>query len=175
MAREAREVSGRNVFVAGAIGPLAEVGCFEEGDLASDFREQAELLEARGVDLFVLETFFDIEELVTAVEAVRSVSSLPIVAMLTFDERCQTPAGVSAEDACARLDGLGIDLIGANCGTGPRATLEALRRVNPRNNPTAEDIAYLHEVHAQHEAEMGRPERAAAAQERARRSRRLNR
>jgi hypothetical protein len=56
-----------------------------------------------------------------------------------------------------------------------RETLEALGRVDLRNNPTAEDIAHLHEVHAQHEAEMGRPERAAAAKERADRSRRLSR
>jgi hypothetical protein len=53
-------------------------------------------------------------------------------------------------------------------------TLEALRRVDPRNNPTAEDIAYLHEVHARHEAELGRPGRAAAAKERAYRARRFN-
>src|SRR3712207_6551862 len=71
LAREAREVSGRNVFIAGAIGPLAEVGDFVAGNLAADFAEQAEILAARGVDVFTLETFFDLDELVTAVEAVR--------------------------------------------------------------------------------------------------------
>ena len=59
------------------------------------------------------------------------------------------------------------------CNPGPwfEETLDALRRVNPRNNPTAEDIAHLHDVHAQHEAEMGRPDRAAAAKQRADRTR----
>jgi hypothetical protein len=56
-----------------------------------------------------------------------------------------------------------------------RETLDALRRVDPRNHPTAEDIAHLHDVHARHEAEMDRPDRAAAAKKRADRSRRLNR
>ena len=44
------------------------------------------MLEGRGADLFMLETFFDLEELADAIAAVRSVSSLPIVALMTFDE-----------------------------------------------------------------------------------------
>jgi hypothetical protein len=50
-------------------------------------------------------------------------------------------------------------------------TLEALRRVHPRNHPSADDIAEFHELHARHEHEAGREERAAAAEERARRLR----
>jgi hypothetical protein len=50
-------------------------------------------------------------------------------------------------------------------------TLEALLRADPRNDPTSEDIAYLHEVHARHEREAGREDRAAAAEGRARRVR----
>src|SRR6185295_14454500 len=78
LAREAREVSGSNVFIGGSIGPLGDDSHAEER--AGLFSEQASILEGRGADLFMLETFFDLDELVTAVEAVRSVSSLPIVA-----------------------------------------------------------------------------------------------
>ena len=53
------------------------------------------MLDGRGADLFMLETFFDLEELVDAIAAVRSVSSLPIVALLTFDEEAETLAGVT--------------------------------------------------------------------------------
>ena len=49
----------------------------------------------------MLETFFDLDELVAAIDAVRSVSSLPIVALMTFDADGQTLGGVSAEDAAA--------------------------------------------------------------------------
>jgi homocysteine S-methyltransferase len=126
IAREAREVSGRSVFVAGSIGPLAELGEFEYGDLAADFAEQAALLDARGVDLFVLETFFDLDELVTAIEAVRAQSSLPIVAMLAFDEEAETLAGVPACTAAERLAAFDLAAVGANCGVGPQATLDAL-------------------------------------------------
>src|SRR3954451_24008248 len=137
IAREAREVSGKNVFVAGSIGPLGELGEFEYGDLAADFAEHAQILEARGVDLLTLETFFDLDELVTAVEAVRSVSSLPIVAMMTFDEEAETLAGVPAAEAGRRLADLHVAAIGANCGTGPQATLEALALMRRDGIPLA--------------------------------------
>src|SRR5881227_3243391 len=59
LARDAREICGRELFIAGSIGPLGDVGDFEE-DRAPLFAEQVELLEGRGVDLFMLETFFDL-------------------------------------------------------------------------------------------------------------------
>ena len=84
------------------------------------------MLEGRGVDLFMLETFFDLDELVAAIEAVRSVSSLPIVALMTFDADGQTLGGVSAGDAAERLAGLDVAAAGANHGAGPAAALNAL-------------------------------------------------
>ena len=71
IAREARQVSGQQVFIAGAIGPLGDVRDAEEERRAL-FAEQAELLAARGVDLFFVETFYDLGELETAIDAVRS-------------------------------------------------------------------------------------------------------
>jgi homocysteine S-methyltransferase len=101
LAREAREVTGREVFIAGSIGPLGEPAASRvRRDL---FAEVATVLDGRGVDLFMVETFYDLEEVVDAVEAVRSVSSLPIVALLTFDESAETLAGVTAAEAAARL------------------------------------------------------------------------
>ncbi len=126
LAREARDVSGRPVLVAGSIGPLGDLAG-EGGEDAFDvFAEQARLLEGRGVDLYMVETFFELDELVTAIEAVRSVSSLPVVAQLTFDEDAETLAGVGAREAVERLRGLQVAAIGANCGLGPQAALAAL-------------------------------------------------
>ena len=107
LARDAREVSGADVFVAGSIGPLG--GPVKDRD--SVFAEQAELLEGRGVDLFMVETFYELDELVAAISAVRAGSSLPIVALLTFDEDSQTLGGVSAEQAAATLSGLDVNIV----------------------------------------------------------------
>jgi methionine synthase / methylenetetrahydrofolate reductase(NADPH) len=136
LARDAREVSGRNVFIAGSIGPLGEVS----GRIAAGgavFSEQAELLEGRGVDLFLVETFYAIDELLTAIAAVRSASSLPIVALLTFDEDAYTLGGVSATEAAAALADQDVAAIGANHGAGPQASLRAIEQMAGSGKPLA--------------------------------------
>ena len=138
LAREARDVSGADVLVAGSIGPLGDLEGSHGADNAYDvFFEQARLLEGRGVDLFMVETFFDLEELETAIQAVTDASALPIVAQLTFDEDAQTLAGVSARDAVDRLGQLAVVVIGANCGLGPQAALAALSEMTGRANGVA--------------------------------------
>jgi methionine synthase / methylenetetrahydrofolate reductase (NADH) len=116
LAREAREIAGREVFIAGSIGPDPERG----------YAEQALLLEGRGADLFMVETFFELDDLEAAVAAVRSVSSLPIVALMSFDTDGETIAGVSAHDAGRRMRGLGVAAFGANHGAGPSAAINAI-------------------------------------------------
>src|SRR3954469_6622727 len=128
LAREAREMTGKDVFIGGAMGPLGEAATPEKR--RELFSEQATILEARGADLFLLETFFDLEELTDAIGAVRSVSSLPIVALLTFDEDAETLAGVSAAQAAERLAELNVAAMGANHGAGLLAALTALERMH---------------------------------------------
>jgi methionine synthase / methylenetetrahydrofolate reductase(NADPH) len=125
LAREAREVSGRDVFIAGALGPLGDFDPRDQ-DVGGFFAEQARILEGRGADLFMLETFYDLVELESAIEGIRTVSSLPIVALMSFDADAQTLAGVTAQAAAARLRELGVAAFGANHGRGPAAALTAL-------------------------------------------------
>jgi methionine synthase / methylenetetrahydrofolate reductase(NADPH) len=128
LAREAREVSGRDVFIGGSIGPLGEAALRKEAR-AERFAEQASILEGRGVDLFMIETFYDLDEIELAIDAVRGVSTLPIVALMTFDEDGETLAGVTAAEAGERLRPLGLAAIGANHGAGPAAALQALTQM----------------------------------------------
>jgi methionine synthase / methylenetetrahydrofolate reductase(NADPH) len=137
LAREAREMAGRDVFIAGSIGPLGDVDSIPPEERIEIFAEQAEILEGRGVDLFAVETFFDLEELENAIEAVRSVSSLPILAMLTFDEQAETLAGITAADAVARLKELDVTAAGANHGAGIQAALRALNAMSGNGLPLA--------------------------------------
>ena len=124
--RLAREVAGREVFIAGAIGPLGEVEAVDPAEAVPLVAEQAVVLEGRGVDLLMLETFYDLDELVAAIDAVRSVSQLPLVALMTFDADGQTLGGVSAREAAERLAPLDLAAVGANHSAGPAAALNAL-------------------------------------------------
>ncbi len=135
LAREAREITGRDVLIAGSIGPLGEAAAPRvRREL---FAEQAALLEGRGADLFMVETFYDLDELVDAVEAVRGVSSLPVVALLTFDDGAETLGGVRAREAAARLAELEVDAVGANHGAGLIAALGALEEMRDCGLPLA--------------------------------------
>ena len=135
LARDARELSGRDVFIAGSIGPIGEAATSRvRREL---FAEQAAILDGRGADLFAVETFYDLDEVVDAIEAVRSVSNLPIVAMLTFDESGETLAGVGAREAAERLSELDVAAIGANHGAGLLTALAALEQMGRDGKPLA--------------------------------------
>jgi homocysteine S-methyltransferase len=135
LARDAREVTGRDVFIGASIGPLGEPATSRIR--RGLFAEQAAVLDGRGADLFMVETFYDLEEVVDAIEAVRGVSSLPIVALLTFDETAETLAGVTAAEAAARLIELDVAAIGANHGAGLLAALAALEQMGNKGKPLA--------------------------------------
>jgi methionine synthase / methylenetetrahydrofolate reductase (NADH) len=135
LARDAREMTGRDIFIGGSIGPLGEPATSRvRREL---FAEQATVLDGRGADLFMIETFYDLEEAVDAIEAARSVSSLPIVALLTFDESAETLAGVTASEAATRLRELDVAAIGANHGAGLLAALAALEQMGGDGTPLA--------------------------------------
>ncbi|MGH9729362.1 MAG: bifunctional homocysteine S-methyltransferase/methylenetetrahydrofolate reductase [Candidatus Acidiferrales bacterium] len=129
IAREAREAARHEVLIAGSIGPL---GTLRQGkQLPADeiheiFREQATALEERGVDLFILETFSELEEILAAIDAIRSFSKLPIVAQLTYSEEGSTVDGTRPEDAVAKMKTKDVQVIGANCTIGPQLLLPIL-------------------------------------------------
>ena len=138
LAREAKEISGKDVLIAGSISPLELLGYptdildAEARQLIAEVvQEQARALEGRGVDLFILETYASLAELMVTIEAVRSLSSLPIIAQMTFAEDGKTLAGVAPQQAAMHLRGLGVDVIGLNCGVGPLTSLEVLRAFAP--------------------------------------------
>jgi homocysteine S-methyltransferase len=133
IAREAREAARHEVLIGGSIGPP---GVFRDEREATPehlreiFREQAEALEERGVDFYVLETFGNPAELLAAIDAIRSFSQLPIVAELTYSEEGSTFSGARPKDAWALLRERGVQVIGANCSVGPQDHLRLLQELS---------------------------------------------
>jgi homocysteine S-methyltransferase len=132
-AQLARKAAGRKVYVAGAIGPLGlriEPWGKTAGDEAEAyFREQAEALVEGGVDLLMLETFRDVNEIRAAIAAVKSVCPLPIVAQMTIEEEGNSLDGTPPEQFVPALQAAGADVIGINCSIGPAHMLETLERM----------------------------------------------
>jgi methionine synthase / methylenetetrahydrofolate reductase (NADH) len=132
IAREARESASREVLIAGSMGPLGigvQARHPEPDQILAVFREQALALEERGVDLFILETFSYIEELLLAIDAIRSFSSLPIIAELTYSEEGTIYGDIRPLLACAMLKGKNVQVIGANCTLGPQSLLPVLQEL----------------------------------------------
>jgi homocysteine S-methyltransferase len=133
-ARIARHATREQAFVAGAMGPLG-VRIEPWGKTGVDeaegyFREQALALIDGGVDLFILETFRDVNEIGAAIRAVRSVCALPIVAQVTTDEDGNSLDGAPPEAFVPELERHGADVVGLNCSVGPAAMLETIERMS---------------------------------------------
>jgi len=137
-ARLAREAAGDKVCVAGAIAPLGlriePFGPTSFDEARDLYKEQAEALLEGGVDLFVLETFSELPVIEQAIRAVRELTDLPIVAQMAIQMDGKTTFGTTPEAFAARLDALGVDVIGLNCGMGPNHLLTALEKMRSVTN-----------------------------------------
>ncbi|MEW6365432.1 MAG: bifunctional homocysteine S-methyltransferase/methylenetetrahydrofolate reductase [Acidobacteriota bacterium] len=133
-ARIAREAAVGRAFVAGSIGPLGvrvePLGRLSLQDAVSIFKQQVQPLLDGGVDLFILETFYDLSEIRAAIDSVRGLCDLPIVAQMTLEDDGCGLDGTSPEILAATLDEWGADLIGCNCSVGPAIMLDSVDRMS---------------------------------------------
>jgi methionine synthase I (cobalamin-dependent)/5,10-methylenetetrahydrofolate reductase len=132
IAREARESAARQVLIAGSIGPLGlgvQARRPSPAEIRDVFHEQAQALEERGVDLFCLETFSDLDELLLAIDAIRTFSKLPVIAQLTYSEEGTTHGDVRPAGAAARIKDKNVQVVGANCTLGPQSLLPILQEL----------------------------------------------
>jgi methionine synthase / methylenetetrahydrofolate reductase(NADPH) len=132
-ARIAKAAARDHAYVAGAIGPLG-IRIEPWGKTGTDeaetyFREQAQPLLDGGVDLFILETFRDLNEVTAAIAAVRSICNLPIVAQMTTEEDGNSLDGTPPEQFAPALEQHRPDVIGVNCSVGPAPMLETIERI----------------------------------------------
>lgn len=134
LARAAARASGHDrVYVAGAIGPLGirvePWGKTGVDEAEQFFGEQAAALLEGGVDLFILETFRDLNEIGAAIAAVRGLCGLPIVAQMTTEEDGNSLDGTPPEQFAPVLLARGADVVGLNCSVGPAPMLESIERL----------------------------------------------
>ena len=133
--RLAREAGKDGPFVAGAVGPLGvriePLGPTSFAEAREAFREQIEVLVESGVDLLIMETFGNLDELREAVSAAREVagSDMGVIAQVTIDDFGHLPGGTDTETFTREIDSWQVDAIGLNCSVGPKATLETIEQM----------------------------------------------
>jgi len=133
--RLARAAAKDGAFVAGAVGPLGvriePLGPTSFAEARSAFREQIDALLEAGIDLLILETFGNLDELREAVMAGREAAGneLDIIAQVTIDDFGHLPGGTDTETFTREMNRWPVDAIGLNCSVGPKATLETIERM----------------------------------------------
>ena len=122
--------AGRRVALD--IGPTGKL-LKPMGDL--DFERAVELFSEvvvagkDGADVIIIETMSDTYELKAAVLAAKENSNLPVFASMIFDEKGRLLTGGDVKSACAMLEGLGVDVIGVNCGLGPKQMIPLVKEL----------------------------------------------
>jgi 5-methyltetrahydrofolate--homocysteine methyltransferase len=131
LARQA--VGDQPVYIAGSIGPLGTLlkpyGTLEEKEAEAAILEQAQALIEGGVDLMVIETQYDLREAILAVQAVRSLSDLPLVCSFSYDRGLRTMMGVNPSQMAEEIGILGVNLLGINCGHSLEENLANLKEL----------------------------------------------
>ena len=131
--KNAREVSGGDVLVAGSVAPTGQfitpVGGLEFDEAVDIFSQQICALANAGADLIILETFSDIKEARAALIASTTQTDLPTIALMTFEPSGQTLLGSSPEAVAITLEAGGAAAVGSNCGLGPEGILLILSRM----------------------------------------------
>ncbi len=133
VAREAAGMAGRQIFVAGSMGPIgrpmAPLGAVAPEEVREAYAEQAAGLVDGGADVLILETFTDLSELLEAVRGAQSAVTVPLIAQMTFTQEGRTLLGHDPREIARALERLDVDVIGANCSVGSQGILEVMQHM----------------------------------------------
>lgn len=132
VAAAAEQATGREIYVAGDMGPtgelLAPLGPLGAEEVTEAYAEQAAALTEGGADFLLIETMSDLGEAKAAIAGARSVSDLPLFCTFSFDSHGRTMMGTRPEHAAREVSPLVLGL-GANCGRDPAEFVDFLQRM----------------------------------------------
>jgi methionine synthase / methylenetetrahydrofolate reductase(NADPH) len=137
IALQAREGTGRRVFVAGSVSPAVTASQrrrVAQAERAAAIREQIEALAEGGVDAVILETFAYLDELAEAVQVAADATDLPIIAQATFADDGRTLGGETAREVATVLSALPVVMLGTNCTLGPQGALSVVEALVPHTD-----------------------------------------
>ncbi len=131
IAREA--IAEKPALIAGSMGPLGQMlkplGLLEIEDAKKIYAEQAQVLSKAGVDLLLIETQFDINEAIAAIQGAQSASNLPIICSFSYDRGVKTMMGTSPTKMAAAFNTMNLTALGINCGKSLQDNLTCLQEL----------------------------------------------
>ncbi len=131
-----KEVAGDRILVAASVGPTGQfiqpLGEISEGNMFQVFCEQISAQVEGGADIILIETMSDLSEATLAIKAAKEVSTIPVMATMTFEKGARgfrTMMGVSIAQAVDSLTQAGADVIGTNCGNGIEQIIDIIHEM----------------------------------------------
>lgn len=127
----AKKAAQDKAYVLGTIGSIRGIrkGSANLKEIKSCFKEQLDSLLSENIDGLLLETYYDLKELMTVLKIARKETSLPIVAQVSIYETDITLDGTPLTEAFNQLEALGADVVGLNCRLGPHHMVLALEKI----------------------------------------------
>jgi methionine synthase I (cobalamin-dependent)/5,10-methylenetetrahydrofolate reductase len=128
----ARRAVGTDAYVIGAVGSIraGKRKNIRTSKLEADFTEQIKALTDSAVDGILLETFYDLDEILLALQITRKISNLPVICQLAMEDVGRTTDGVLVSEAFEQLIAAGADVVGFNCRTGPNGIMRVLEKTS---------------------------------------------
>jgi 5-methyltetrahydrofolate--homocysteine methyltransferase len=130
-----RKAAGEDKIVMASIGPTGKfliMGDVSADELYSSFKQQAAAFEEGGADAVCIETFYALDEAEQAIKAVKENTKLDVICTFTFDKTengFKTLMGISPQQMTESLILCGVDVVGANCGSGFEDMIEIVKNI----------------------------------------------
>ncbi|UVI27842.1 bifunctional homocysteine S-methyltransferase/methylenetetrahydrofolate reductase [Paenibacillus spongiae] len=124
----ARAAVGADAYVVGAVGAIraGKRKNIRTAQLNQSFHQQMSALLDEGVDGLLLETFYDLDEMLLALGVARKLSDVPVICQFAVEKDAVTQDGIPLADAFERLRQEGADVVGFNCRSGPNGIKRAI-------------------------------------------------
>lgn len=136
--KAARAACSSSTKVAGSVGPtgklIAPLGDLTFDDAYDVFFEQISALDQADVDMIIIETIIDIQEMRAALLAAKTATNKPVICQMSFGDDGRTVTGTDPVTAAIILEAMGADIIGANCSLGPSQLLTIVESMSKVTN-----------------------------------------
>lgn len=135
IAKEAVEQSGKEIFIAGNIGPVPAVFQPDFEAVEEEYYQIAKTFIDEGADILCFETFTQSEHIMPAIKRIKEECNPFIIVQFCVNQYGYSEAGESAERLVSETAfSKCVDAVGLNCGVGPAHMQQILSRINLNNN-----------------------------------------